>query len=309
MAPVDPFTAYIAVVAVIVIALVIISFFVKSKKKEKKNERQDQRPVAARRGANNAPAGVVRRRAPRRGRMQQQRYDDSDAGSDTSDIDVDGEDGTFQFEDVRPAGKGKKWEAKQQAKAERKEQRLLMEEEREEKKKREQLLEKQRKEQEEKEKAENKIKEEEERLRKEEEEKREHEEYLKLKESFIVEDEGEADQEADLSSQSLLQEFIDHIKTSKVVMLEDLASHFKIRTQDAIDRVQDLVAEGRLTGVIDDRGKFIYITVEELQTIAKHIKQHGRISIIELAESSNRLINLNPDTTSLSSSQAAEVSA
>ncbi|XP_033756993.1 DDRGK domain-containing protein 1-like [Pecten maximus] len=308
MAPVDPFTAYIAVVAVIAVALVIISVFLKTRKKDKKNEQQDQRPVAGRRGGENVPPGGVRRRAPRRGRMQQ-RNNDSDAGSDSSDLDVEGEDGTFKFEDVRPSGKGKKWEAKQQAKAEKKEQRLMMEEEREEKKKREQLLEKQRKEEEEREKAENKIKEEEEKIRKEEEEKRENEEYLKLKESFIVEDEGEADLEADLNSQSLLQEFIDHIKTSKVVMLEDLASHFKIRTQDAIDRVHDLVAEGRLTGVIDDRGKFIYITVEELQTIAKHIKQHGRVSIVELAESSNRLINLNPDTTSLSSSQAAEVSA
>ncbi|XP_069140360.1 DDRGK domain-containing protein 1-like [Argopecten irradians] len=307
MAPVDPFTAYICVVGVIVAALVIISVFLKTKKKDKKDEQQD-RPVAGRRGGENVPPGGrgVRRRAPRRGRMQQ-RSTDSDAESDESDIDVDGEDGTFKFEDARPAGKGKKWEAKQMAKAERKEQRLAMEEEREEKKKREQLREKQRKEEEEREKEEQKIREEEERIRKEEQEKREHEEYLKIKESFIVEDEGEADLEADLNSQSLLQEFIDHIKTSKVVMLEDLASHFKIRTQDAIDRIQELVAEGRLTGVIDDRGKFIYITMDELQSIAKHIKQHGRISIVELADSSNRLINLN--TESLPSSQAAEVSA
>ncbi|OWF49482.1 DDRGK domain-containing protein 1-like [Mizuhopecten yessoensis] len=308
MAPVDPFTVYISVIAVIAIALVIISIILKTKKKDNKNEQQGPRPGAVRQEVDNVPGGV-RRRAPRRGRMQRRRNDDSDGEGDDSDLDVDGEDGTFKFEDVLPAGKGKKWEAKQQAKAERKEQRLMMEEEREEKKKREKLLEKQRKEEEDRQKAEDKIKEEEEKLLKEEEERREHEEYLKIKESFIVEDEGEADLEADLNSQSLLQEFIEHIKTSKVVMLEDLASHFKIRTQDAIDRVQDLVAEGRLTGVIDDRGKFIYITVEELQTIAKYIKQHGRVSITELAESSNRLINLNPDTTSLSSSQAAEVSA
>ena len=65
--------------------------------------------------------------------------------------------------------------------------------------------------------------------------------------------------------------------------------------QDAINRVNDLIGEGRLTGVMDDRGKFIFITREELEAVAKFIKQRGRVSISELAESSNLLINLNPD--------------
>ena len=56
------------------------------------------------------------------------------------------------------------------------------------------------------------------------------------------------------------------------------------------------MAEGTLTGVLDDRGKFIYITMEELQSVAKFIKQRGRVSIQELAESSNRLIRLTAET-------------
>ena len=47
--------------------------------------------------------------------------------------------------------------------------------------------------------------------------------------------------------------------------------------------------------MIDDRGKFIYITMDELESVAKYMRQIGRVSISELAESSNRLINLNPD--------------
>ena len=46
---------------------------------------------------------------------------------------------------------------------------------------------------------------------------------------------------------------------------------------------------------MDDRGKFIYITQEELEAVVKFIKQRGRVSITELAESSNNLINLSPD--------------
>lgn len=67
--------------------------------------------------------------------------------------------------------------------------------------------------------------------------------------------------------------------------------------QDAIDRIKTLQEEGQLTGVIDDRGKFIYITKDEYEAVAKFIKQRGRVSISELAESMNRLINLNPDNT------------
>ena len=73
-----------------------------------------------------------------------------------------------------------------------------------------------------------------------------------------------------------------------------LRSYF-LDFQDCIQRVNDLQTEGKLTGVIDDRGKFIYITMDELESVAKFIRQHGRVSITELAESSNRLINLNPD--------------
>lgn len=57
-----------------------------------------------------------------------------------------------------------------------------------------------------------------------------------------------------------------------------------------IDRVRTLQEEGVLTGVMDDRGKFIYITQEEYEAVAKFIKQRGRVSIAELSESINQVI-------------------
>ena len=100
------------------------------------------------------------------------------------------------------------------------------------------------------------------------------------------------------------------------MLLEELASHFQLKTQDAIDRLQRLVQEGAITGildkkkktlfvlmhvflyfnlgVIDDRGKFIYISHEEMEAVAKFIRQRGRVSITDLAESSNQLIHLDP---------------
>ncbi|KAH8385139.1 hypothetical protein KR200_010162 [Drosophila serrata] len=132
-----------------------------------------------------------------------------------------------------------------------------------------------------------------ERLAKEERERKEHEEYLKMKAAFSVEEEGFEEGDVD-EKDNLLADFIQYLKNNKVVLLEDLAVSFKLKTQQAIDRIQELQADGTITGVIDDRGKFIYVSEEELAAVAKFIKQRGRVSIAELAESSNNLINLTP---------------
>lgn len=115
---------------------------------------------------------------------------------------------------------------------------------------------------------------------------------MKMKEAFSVEEEGYEEGEGD--SQNLLQEFVTYIKNNKVVVIEDLAAQFKLKTQAAIDRIKDLQEDNILTGVIDDRGKFIYVSQDEMEAVAKFIRQRGRVSIAELAENSNILINLTP---------------
>ncbi len=52
---------------------------------------------------------------------------------------------------------------------------------------------------------------------------------------------------------------------------------------------------GLLTGVMDDRGKFIYISEDELRQVKKFIEQRGRVNIMELAKASSELINLKPE--------------
>merc|ERR1739844_249690 len=124
---------------------------------------------------------------------------------------------------------------------------------------------------------------------------KEEEEYRKLAASFIVDEEG-YDESSCLDGEdqeNQLQVFIQYIKDAKTVVLEDLAAHFKMKAQDTIDRVTQLLEQGHITGVMDDRGKFIYISQDELESIAKFIKQRGRVSIAELAENSNKLISLN----------------
>ncbi|NXE92757.1 DDRGK protein, partial [Menura novaehollandiae] len=198
----------------------------------------------------------------------------------------------FQVSGKIGAKKQRKLEEKQARKA----QREAEEAEREERKKLESKREEERRKEEERIRLEEERQEEEKRKAKEEEEKREYEEYLKLKESFVVEEEGVEESMTEEQSRSFLLEFLEYVKKTKVIQLEDLASHLGLRTQDAINRIQDLMADGTLTGVIDDRGKFIYITAEEMAAVAQYIKQRGRVSIAELAQASNSLINLQPDS-------------
>ncbi|NXL47912.1 DDRGK protein, partial [Podilymbus podiceps] len=207
------------------------------------------------------------------------------------------EDDAEDVPELQVSGKiGAKKQRKLEEKQARKAQREAEEAEREERKKLESKREEERRKEEERIRLEEERQEEEKRKAKEEEEKREYEEYLKLKESFVVEEEGVEESMTEEESRSFLMEFLEYVKKTKVIQLEDLASHLGLRTQDAINRIQDLMADGTLTGVIDDRGKFIYITPEEMAAVAQYIKQRGRVSIAELAQASNSLINLQPDS-------------
>ncbi|KYM81583.1 DDRGK domain-containing protein 1 [Atta colombica] len=136
---------------------------------------------------------------------------------------------------------GTKKRAKLAAKAEKKIQREAAEREREEYKKREQLLQEERDKQAEKEHVEQLRAEEAEKKAREEKERQEYEEYLKMKEAFSVEEEG-YEQENRECEENLLQEFLAYIKLNKVLVLEDLAAHFGLKTANVVERIQELQA-------------------------------------------------------------------
>ncbi|XP_035984021.1 DDRGK domain-containing protein 1-like isoform X2 [Fundulus heteroclitus] len=285
---------YVLAAAVLV---VLIVFALKVQRKTRDADEEQRRDVVrAAGGPGRAPeergAGMPRRRRNLAAAVVNRRPQRADQEEPVED--EEGELQNIQATAKIGAKKQKKLEEKQAKKA----QREAEMEEREERRKMQELREQEKRQEEERERKLEQKQEEDEKRAKEEQERREEEEYLKLKASFIVEDQGEQEQLSEDQSRNLLQDFIEHIKTSKVVLLEDLASHFGMRTQDAIARLQDLLAEGTLTGVIDDRGKFIFITPEELDSVARFIRQRGRVSITELAQASNSLINLTPDSRS-----------
>lgn len=192
-----------------------------------------------------------------------------------------------------PAGEGgrvkKKKEANREAKREAREAHLARLEELREREQRE------REEREEQEKAEEQRQLElEEREKKEqaEREKKEQEEYEAWKGLFSVEEEGEEADALGAEDPELLSKFCDYVKQAKIVVLEELAGEFSLRTEEAIQRLSALEEAGTLSGFFDDRGKFIHVSVEEMEAVAQFIRKRGRVSIPELAAESTSLLQL-----------------
>jgi len=126
-------------------------------------------------------------------------------------------------------------------------------------------------------------------------EEKEQAEYEAMKSMFEVEESGTTvDEASSKDTSNLLQKFVDYIHQRKVVVLEDVAAEFRMRSKELLSRIEALELMGRVSGVVDDRGKFIVITKEEMAKVADFINERGRISLSDLAIQSNFLVDLEP---------------
>lgn len=178
---------------------------------------------------------------------------------------------------------------KKQEKAEQREyQKQLLEAKKlkEQQKEKEMLLKEQMKE-EEKRKLEEELK-----KVKEEQEKKENEIYNQWKDMIKIGEEGE--ERVDFEDEKVINDFLNYIKIRKVVSLEDLSGVFKIPPNDLVEKLNYFESQGRILGIIDDRGKYIYLTEKEISMIEKMFMNRGRISKAELIKECNRLIKFEP---------------
>ena len=178
---------------------------------------------------------------------------------------------------------------KKQEKAEHREQmRLMLEEKkrREQEKEKELLLKEKMKEEEQK-----KLEEELKRVQ-EEQKKKEDEEYNKWKDMIKVGEEGE--EKMDFTKEETINKFLDYIKIRKVISLEDISGTFKLSPNEIVLKLNEFEKQGRILGIIDDRGKYIYITEKEMGLIEKMFMNRGRINKGDLIKECNRIIRFEP---------------
>ncbi|PFH38012.1 hypothetical protein BESB_003530 [Besnoitia besnoiti] len=136
--------------------------------------------------------------------------------------------------------------------------------------------------------------EEEEQRKQEEKRRQEEDEYNKWKAMFAVEESGEMARDEEEENREL-ERFINFIKVHKMTELDDLAAEFGLHTKDVVQRIRSLEDCGRLSGVLDDRGKYFYITEQELDAVADFLRSKGRIhKEKDLVPACNRIIRLQP---------------
>jgi hypothetical protein len=122
-------------------------------------------------------------------------------------------------------------------------------------------------------------------------------EYEKVKHTIQEIDSGDIDTTITDSGEgtgdgasSAVSRFVDFIKEKRTVSMEELGSAFQMTAPDAVDRVKSLHASRALTGVLDDRGKFVYFSMEEMMQMREAIVQKGRISIADLTSICNTIL-------------------
>ncbi|GJN24236.1 hypothetical protein PR202_gb11967 [Eleusine coracana subsp. coracana] len=241
---------------------------------------------------------VVHRGAPARRMRRRPAAAGSSAASTSRDVAED--DGESDEEEVEEAYNDRKASKKERKRQEREAQRQMLctckadEAARDSRKTKQDRYEEMRRKKDDEREAQERLMEEEARARKAKEEEAAALEFEKWKGAFSVDAEGTTESETQDDGQGLLHNFVEYIKKQKCVPLEDLAAEFRMRTQDCINRIVTLESMDRLSGVMDDRGKFIYISTEEMKAVAEYIRKEGRVSISHLANNSNQFIDLEP---------------
>ena len=109
-----------------------------------------------------------------------------------------------------------------------------------------------------------------------------------------VEETGEIQIADELGKAEIDEKFVNFIQLRKVVMLEDLAAEFKMLTKEVVAKIEQLETNGTLTGITDDRGKYIHITPEEFNHVSEFIKKSGRVNRAELHKEASKAIRLIP---------------
>ena len=127
---------------------------------------------------------------------------------------------------------------------------------------------------------------------KEEQQKKEDEIYNQWKDMIKMGEEGE--EKRNFSDENVINEFLNYIKRRKVVSLEDLSGVFKISPNELVEKLNQFEKEGRILGIIDDRGKYIYVTEKEMSMIENLFIRRGRINKMDLIKECNKIIKFEP---------------
>jgi DDRGK domain-containing protein 1 len=127
----------------------------------------------------------------------------------------------------------------------------------------------------------------------------EQQEYDSWKSLISVEEKGTEKDESMLDEATLMQRLSEYMKREKIVLIEEMATHFVLRPDELaalIDKMQ-ATKPPLIDGIFDrEQGKFLYIPLEQRRKLADFIRQEGRVNLNALMWQAQNLIDLTPET-------------
>lgn len=94
-----------------------------------------------------------------------------------------------------------------------------------------------------------------------------------------------------LDNGNVISAFVEYMKKTKMVSVEDLSLKFGIPPKVVVERIGDLEVDGRLKGVLDDRGWYICISESEMMELVQFIDESGKFTIADFTKACNRIIS------------------
>lgn len=82
----------------------------------------------------------------------------------------------------------------------------------------------------------------------------------------------------------------EHGRAKCVMVLQEAARELEIAVPELVATIEQLLKDDVITGVFDDRGKFIFVSEEHFKRVAKFIRLRGRVSVVEVARECNKII-------------------
>ncbi len=104
------------------------------------------------------------------------------------------------------------------------------------------------------------------------------------KDAVVVTGEGSAAADAAAAAAAADKAILAKLRKERTIAFTDLAAFVRLPVSSAVARVRALEAEGRLTGIADERGRYVYLAPEELDEIAERLKVRGRVTAADAAD-------------------------
>jgi hypothetical protein len=89
-----------------------------------------------------------------------------------------------------------------------------------------------------------------------------------------------------------VKEWVKELEKTRTVLFDNLAERFQIPREDVVSRIQELLASSRITGLMEADSRFIYISKEEMSSIASFIQTQDKVFLQQVVEKTEKIIGL-----------------